>query len=95
MRKGDASSRMHPLFCFFLKLKKPESLGLRSTCALLLDTSLLTRELAQVVQLGAANLTMLVDFDALNVRRLNGEDTLHTHGTRHFTNGEALLLSST
>jgi len=61
--------------------------------ALLLDTCSLTRELAQVVQLGAAHLTNLVHLDAVNVGRLDGEDTLHTDGTRHFANSETLFLA--
>ena len=48
--------------------------------ALLLNTSSLTSELAQIVKLSAANLTYLVDLDALNVGRLDGEDTLYTNG---------------
>ena len=49
--------------------------------ALLLDAGCLTSELAQIVKLSAANLTNLVDLDALDVRRLDGEDTLYTNGT--------------
>ena len=67
----------------------------RSSDAALLDAGLLTGEVAQVVQLGTTDLTILVDLDAVDVRRLNGEDTLHTHGTRHLANSEALLLSLT
>ena len=63
-----------------------------STATLLLDTSSLTSELAQIVKLSAANLTYLVHFDALNVGRLQREDTLNTYGTRHLANSEALLL---
>ena len=63
--------------------------------ALLLDTGSLTRELAQIVQLGATHLAVLVHLDAVNVGRLQGEDTLHAHGTRHLTNGETLLLTMT
>ena len=63
--------------------------------ALLLDTGSLTSELAQIVKLSATNLTYLVDLDALDVRRLDGEDTLNTNGTRHFTNSEALLVTVT
>ena len=59
---------------------------------LLLDTGSLTSELAQIVKLSATNLTNLVHFDALNVGRLQREDTLYTYGTRHLANSEALLL---
>jgi len=63
-----------------------------NTATLLLDAGSLTSELAQIVKLSATNLTNLVHFDALNVGRLQGEDTLNTHGARHLANGEALLL---
>ena len=43
-----------------------------SARALFLDTGSLTSELAQIVKLGAANLTYLVDFDAVDVGRLQG-----------------------
>ena len=70
-------------------------LSLLGCNALLSDTSLLTGEVAQVVQLGAANLTNLVDSDAVDVGRLDGEDTLHTNGARHLANGKALLVAMT
>ena len=47
----------------------------------LLDTGLLAGECTQIVKLCATYLTMLVDLDALDVRRLDGEDTLNTYGT--------------
>ena len=51
------------------------------TAALLLNTGSLTSELTQIVKLRATNLTNLVHLDALNVWRLDGEDTLYTNGT--------------
>ena len=60
---------------------------------LFLDACLLTGKPAQVVKLGATHLTYLVHFDAFNVGRLEGEDTLHTYGARHFTNSETLFVS--
>ena len=51
------------------------------TAALLLNTGSFTSELAQIVKLSATNLTNLVHLDALNVGRLDGEDTLYTNGT--------------
>ena len=48
--------------------------------ALLLDAGCLTSELAQVVQLSATILTYLVHLDAIDIGRLDGEDTLHTDG---------------
>ena len=65
--------------------------GNRTT--LLLDAGSLTSELAQIVKLGATYLTDLVDLDALDVRALDGEDTLYTNGTRHLTYSEALLVT--
>ena len=49
--------------------------------ASLLDACCLTSELTQVVELGATYLTVLVDLNRVNVRRLDGEDTLNTDGT--------------
>ena len=51
--------------------------------ALLLNTGSLTSE------------PYLVDLDALNVGRLDWEDTLYTNGTRHLTYSEALLVTVT
>ena len=50
-----------------------------NVATLLPDAGSLTSELAQIVKLSATNLTNLVDLDALNVRRLDGEDTLYTN----------------
>ena len=72
---------------------KKRGLSLLGSNALLSDASLLTGEVAQVVQLSATNLTNLVDYDAVDVGRLDGEDTLYTNGTRHLANGEALLVA--
>ena len=70
-----------PYVLFFACLQQMRFLlSLLGCNALLSDTSLLTGEVAQVVQLGAANLTNLVDSDAVDVGRLDGEDTLHTNG---------------
>ena len=52
-----------------------------NTATLLLDTGSLTSQLAQVVKLSATNPTNLVHFDALNVGRLQREDTLYTYGS--------------
>ena len=48
--------------------------------SLLGDASLLTGELAQVIQLSATNLTNLVHLDRIDSGRLDGEDTLNTYG---------------
>jgi hypothetical protein len=61
----------------------------------LLDAGCLTCELAQIVQLSATHLTVLVDLDVIDSWRLSGEDTLYTHGTRHLAHGETLLVTMT
>ena len=38
---------------------------------------------------------MLVDFDAIDVRRLDWENTLNSYGTRHLAHCEALLVAVT
>ena len=62
------------------------------TATLLLDTGSLTGQVAQVVQLSATNPTNLVHLNALNVGRLQWEDTLYANSTRHLANSETLLL---
>ena len=62
---------------------------------LLSDTCLLTSELAQVVQFRTANLTTLVHLNAVDVRRLNRENTLNANRSRHLANGETSLLAMT
>jgi len=56
------------------------------------DTSLLTGEVAEVVQFGATHLAVFVHRDFLNERAVHGENTLNADVTRHFANGEALLV---
>ena len=72
---------MHADNVLFIFRRIPEPLLSRSnnSTTLLLDACSLTGELAQIVELGAANLTYLVHLDALDVGRLDGENTLHTH----------------
>jgi hypothetical protein len=60
---------------------------------LLLDAGSLTGEVTEIVKFSATNLTTLVHLDAVDVGRLDREDTLYTYGTRHFTNGETLLVA--
>ena len=55
------------------------------------DAGLLTCEFAQVVKLGTTYLTVLVDSNGVDERRLDGEDTLNTDVFAHFANGETLL----
>ncbi len=58
-----------------------------------LDTGLLACQGAQIIQLGAANFAHLVDSDAFNKRRFEGEDAFNTHVLRHLAYGEALFFS--
>ena len=59
--------------------------------ATLFDTSLFAGETTQVVQFGAANFAILVDYDGVDERRLEGEDTLNADVVGHFAYGEALF----
>ena len=59
---------------------------------LLLDAGLLACEFAQVIKFCTAHLTTLVHLDAVDVGRLDGENTLHTYGAGHLAHGETLLL---
>ena len=61
--------------------------------SLLLDSGLLAGELAQIIQLGATHLTDLVHCDAVDVRRLNRENSLNTYSAGHLANGETLLVA--
>ena len=65
----------------------------RRSHALLLDAGLLAREVAQVVDAGAANHTDLVDLDLLDVGRIEREDTLDTHAVRNLADREHLGLA--
>lgn len=60
---------------------------------LLGDACFLTGEFAEVIQLGTAHLADFVYFNAVNVRRLDREDTLYTDSSRHFAHCEALLVT--
>ena len=62
----------------FMSCRLERLLLTSNTAALLLNTGSLTSKLAQIVKLSATNLTNLVHFDALDVGRLQGEDTLYT-----------------
>ena len=56
----------------------------------LADAGLLTGEVAEVEDAGAANLTVLVYLDAVNERGLVREDSLNTHATGDLANREGL-----
>ena len=68
---------------------------LRAGHALLLDAGLLAGQVAQVVDACAAYDTDLVDLDLVDVRRVEGEDTLHAHAARNLTDREHLGLART
>ena len=61
--------------------------------SLLFDAGFLTREFAQVVEFGAANLTDLVDLDAVDERGVEGEDTFYAYGAGHLAHGEAAVVA--
>lgn len=63
--------------------------------ATLLDTSLLTREGAEVVELSATHLTELLDGDLVDEGALEREDTLYADTFADLTYGEALLIPVT
>ena len=65
----------------FLFLSEADVGLLANVGSSLFDTGFLASECTQIVKLCATYLTMLVDLDALDVRRLDGEDTLNTYGT--------------
>ena len=81
-----------PLFILFRGI---DSLVFSHRRTSLLDACSLTSELAQIVELGTTHLTVLVNLDGIDVRRLDGEDTLHTNGSRHLAYGETLLVAMT
>ena len=60
---------------------------------LLSDAGFLTREAAEIVELGATHLTDFVDDNALNVGAGDGEDALYAHGAAHLADSETLLVA--
>src|ERR1700694_3267997 len=62
----------------------------RATSALLLDLRLLTAQLAQVVQLGAAHIAAGGDVDVVDVRRVDGERPLDANAVAFLADGEGL-----
>jgi hypothetical protein len=55
---------------------------------LLLDTSRLTTELAQVVEFGLAHVTAALDLDAVNQRTVSLARSLNSHTVRDLANSE-------
>ena len=60
-----------------------------SSVDFLADAGLLTGEVAEVEDTGAANLAILVNLDAVNERALEGKNPLNTNATGHFADGES------
>ena len=72
----------------------PDRLGLIFLCeshTLFSDAGLLAGEGAEVVELGATYLTVLVDGDGVDKRGFDGEDTLNTDVVGHLADGETLF----
>ena len=63
--------------------------------ATLLDASLLTAQIAQVVQLRTANAAAAGDLDGLQVRGVNREGTLNADTEGDLTDGEGLTDAGT
>ena len=101
LKQREVSAGQTPLFiawvgrCVSLRpvAATAPALSLGGNHALLADAGSFTGKVAQIVQLGTTYLTYLVNLDRINVRRLDGEDTLHTYGSRHLSYGEALLVA--
>ena len=66
----------------------------RRLVSLLFDTGLLTGEVAQVEDAGAAHSTVLVDINLLDERAGDGEDTLHTHAVGDLADSKGLSSSA-
>ena len=64
-------------------------------CPLLADTGFLTCEVAQIIKLGTTDLTYLVDLDAVDGRRVDGEYSLNTHCSRHLADSETTIITVT
>lgn len=58
----------------------------------LFDTSSLSGQLTQVVQLSATNFTAFVHLNLVDEWRIHREDTLHADVITHLTNGETLRI---
>ena len=96
IKKKDFATRLRAKSFFIsFRVRCPYGLSVGCVNATLSDTSLLASKVAEVVELSAAYLTVLVHLDAVDVRRLDREDTLYTYCTLHLTNGETLLVSVT
>ena len=62
--------------------------------ATLFDTSLLARQTTQVEQTGTTYFTATDNFDFIDVRRQQGEDTLGTNLVRNLAHGECFAVGA-
>ena len=67
--------------------------GLLFDHATLFDASCFAGEAAEVVEFRATHFTVLVNSDAVDERRLDGEDTLYANVVGHLAHGETLFVS--
>ena len=59
----------------------------------LFDTSFLAGKFAQIVKFCTTNFTVFVDYDRVDKRRFNREDTLHTDVVAHLAHGETFFVT--
>src|SRR5699024_3774624 len=71
------------------RVRRPSRVG-STRSALFLDLGGLAAQVAQVVELGAANVAAGEHVDAVDVGRVHGERALDTHAERHLADGEGL-----
>ncbi len=92
-----ATNRLRPSALLSVLMKSGRLIcNLFALARLLLgDAGFLTREAAEIVELGATHLTNLVDGDAVDVRACDGEDALYAYGAAHLANRETLLVAVT
>lgn len=61
--------------------------------ATLFDAGFFAGEATQIVDFCATDFTVFVDYDRVDERRLNGEDTFNTDIVAHLANGETLFVA--
>ena len=62
--------------------------------AALFDTSCLSAEFAEIVELCSANSSLANEFDFVDARAVCREDSLHTNSVRYFADDEVLADSA-
>ena len=76
-------------------LGRPHALQENRLYPLLFDTGFFTGQRTQIVEFGATYFTTTVNYNLLDERRFDGEDSLHTHVARHLANRETLFVTVT